>query len=129
MWVSRNYGHKNFGKVFASFFEPFVSCWDASSFHAPNTSKLVMKDNNVNWWRSYYFVWCHQEYIRREIKPHKEQLIDGILKFWETVDVIKCRRYIGHLEKVVPMMIEGPTGYWTDYESSIIVRLSFLSHT
>ena len=57
-----------------------------------------------------------QEYIRREVKPRsKQQLIDGIKAFWETMDVAKCRRYIGHLQKVIPKMIElngDATGYW-----------------
>ena len=56
-----------------------------------------------------------KEYIRREIKPHsKEDLISGIKQFWETVDDEKCRKYIRHLQKVVPKVIElkgAPTGY------------------
>ncbi len=32
--------------------------------------------------------------MRREIKPRiKQELVDGILKFWETVDVEKCTQY------------------------------------
>ena len=56
-----------------------------------------------------------KEYIRRETKPHsKEDLISGIKQFWETVDGEKCRKYIRHLQKVVPKVIElegAPTGY------------------
>ena len=48
-----------------------------------------------------------QEYLRREVKPaKKEELVNGIFKFWETVTVAKCRRYIGHLRRVIPKMIE-----------------------
>ena len=48
-----------------------------------------------------------QEYLRREVKPTtKEQLINGISEFWRTVSVVKCRKYIGHLRKVIPKMIE-----------------------
>ena len=60
---------------------------------------------------------CHElkEYLRREVKPHtKQKLIDGILQFWESVDINKCRKYIKHLKKVVPKVIEvqgGPTAY------------------
>ena len=57
-------------------------------------------------------VWHElKEYIRCVVKA---ELISGILEFWETVDVDKCRKYIGHLKKVVPKVIElngGPTGY------------------
>ena len=56
-----------------------------------------------------------KEYLRREIKPTtKQALVDGIQKFWETVDVAKCKRYIGHLKKVLPCVIEldgQATGY------------------
>ena len=56
-----------------------------------------------------------KEYVRREIKPkRKDELIQGILKFWQTVDITKCRKYIRHLRKVVPKIIEcegGATGY------------------
>ena len=53
--------------------------------------------------------------MRREIKPKsKEQLVQGILAFWNTVTVEKCRRYISHLKKVIPRIIElegDATGY------------------
>ena len=60
-----------------------------------------------------------KEYIRREVKPTtKRELIDGILQFWRTVDVNKCRKYIGHLNKVIPKVIEvqgAASGRGTDY--------------
>ena len=50
-----------------------------------------------------------------ELKPTtKQQLVDGISTFWNTVDVRKCCRYIGHLKKVLPKIIEkgrDATGY------------------
>ena len=56
-----------------------------------------------------------KEYIRREVKPtSKDELIDGIKKFWRTVDVTKCTKYIHHLRKVIPKVIDvrgEPTGY------------------
>ena len=36
----------------------------------------------------------------------KDQLIQGIAEFWGTVDENKCLKYIGHLEKVIPKVIE-----------------------
>jgi hypothetical protein len=41
-------------------------------------------------------------------------LIDGIVQFWETVTVEKCNKYINHLKKVIPRVIElqgAATGY------------------
>ena len=49
------------------------------------------------------------------MKPHtKDELIQGIQTFWCTVDVAKCNKYIGHLKKVIPKVIElrgAATGY------------------
>ena len=61
-------------------------------------------------------VWHElKEFIRREVKPHtKEELIEGIQSFWDSVDEFKCIRYIDHLKKVLPRAIEvggEPTGY------------------
>ena len=56
-----------------------------------------------------------KEYIRRDVKPrNKEQLVDGITQFWAIVDTHKCCRYINHLKKVLPRVIErsgDATGY------------------
>lgn len=41
------------------------------------------------------------------IKPKsKQELIDGILAFWGTIDEHKCCKYIGHFKKVIPKVIE-----------------------
>ena len=43
-----------------------------------------------------------------------EELIKGINDFWESVTVVKCRKYIGHLQKVLPeiIIVKGDaTGY------------------
>ena len=79
----------------------------------------------MNWWKTaaespdlnpIENLWHElKEFIRREVKPiTKEQLIDGIKQFWATVDSKKCARYIRHLRKVIPKVIEvkgEPTGY------------------
>ena len=81
--------------------------------------------HNMNWWKyppespdcNPIENLCHEmkEYLRREIKPRtKQQLIDGIQEFWETVDVVKCTKYIRHLRKVLPCVI-GVEGEATGY--------------
>ena len=84
-----------------------------------------MEEEGVNWWKTpaespdcnpIENMWHElKEYLRREVKPQtKATLVDGIKEFWKTVDTAKCRRYIRHLRKVVPRVIEekgGPTGY------------------
>ena len=56
-----------------------------------------------------------KEYIRRVVKPtSKQELVEGIKEFWRTVDTAKCQKYIRHLRKVIPKMIElegAATGY------------------
>lgn len=93
-----------------------------------HTSKLArswMEEEGVNWWKTpaesldlnpIENLWHElKEYNRREVKPRtKEELVQGILKFWETVDLEKCRKYIKHLRKVIPKIIEkcgDATGY------------------
>lgn len=80
---------------------------------------------SINWWRTLAEspnlnpienVWHElKEYIRREVKPRtKEQLVRGIQEFWATVDKEKCQKYIHHLRKVIPRIIElngDATGY------------------
>lgn len=93
--------------------------------HTSNRVSQYLEEKRINWWHTpaespdlnpIENMWHElKEYIRREVKPSgKEELIEGIEKFWETVDVAKCQKYIRHLRKVVPKVVEcngGPTGY------------------
>ena len=48
-----------------------------------------------------------KEYLRHVMNlKNKQQLVDGIQSFWETVDVQKCTKYIRYLCKVIPRVIE-----------------------
>ena len=93
--------------------------------HTSRAAQQFFAENNINWWRTppespdlnpIENVWHElKEFICREIKPTtKDELVRGIAQFWSTVDVHKCRRYIGHLKKVIPKVIEmngQATGY------------------
>ena len=93
--------------------------------HTSNHAKEFLIGNNVNWWKTppespdmnpIENLWHElKEYLRREIKPTtKDALVNGVKSFWETVDVAKCTKYIGHLKKVLPCVIEmngRATGY------------------
>ena len=92
--------------------------------HTSRVAKEFFMANDINWWRTpaespdmnpIENLWHElKEFIRREIKPrNKEQLVDGIIRFWSTLDAHKCHRYINHLQKVLPKVIEkgDATGY------------------
>ena len=91
---------------------PFLSLVypDGHRFMADNDPKHTSKDakeflrvNNINWWRTpaespdcnpIENLWHElKEYNRCVVKPTtKQQLIDGIKEFWETVTVAKCEK-------------------------------------
>ena len=93
--------------------------------HCSILAMNFFEDNGINWWKAVpespvlnpiENLWLElKEFVRREVKPTtKQQLIDGIKLFWSTVDSVKCAKYIRHLRKVVPKVIEvhgEPTGY------------------
>lgn len=48
-----------------------------------------------------------KRYIERTVKPKTaEELANGIRAFWATVTPAMCRRFIGHLKKVLPVVVE-----------------------
>ena len=93
--------------------------------HTSHTAQDFFTSESINWWKTppespdlnpIENVWHElKEFLRREIKPRtKQELIQGIQDFWATVDINKCKKYIGHLRKVIPRVIElngDATGY------------------
>ena len=93
--------------------------------HTSATARRFFSEEGINWWKTppespdanpIENLWHElKEYIRREIKPStKLELISGIERFWDTVSVEKCNRYINHLRKVMPRIIHldgAATGY------------------
>ena len=98
---------------------------DNDSKHVSRYAQDFLANSDVNWWKTpaespdlnpIENLWHElKEYIRRVVKPKtKDELVNGILAFWATVDVAKCRKYIRHLKKVIPRVIElegQATGY------------------
>ena len=109
--------------------------------HSSRVAQQFYTDFDINWWKTpaespdinpIENLWHElKEHIRREIKPTtKNELIDGINHFWATVDIHKCRRYINHLKKVLPRVIElngEATGY-NELSSLRIIMLNDWSH-
>ena len=93
--------------------------------HASRKAQAFFQEHDVNWWKTpaespdmnpIENLWDElKEFIRREVKPTtKAELVSGIEQFWKTVDVAKCTKYIRHLRKVLPKVIEvngNATGY------------------
>ena len=93
--------------------------------HTSRQAGAFLESSGVNWWKTpaespdcnpIENLWHElKEFIRREVKPkNKPQLVEGIQHFWQTVDVQKCTKYIRHLWKVIPRVIEvngDATGY------------------
>ena len=85
--------------------------------HTSRAAQQFYADNGINWWPTppespdlnpIEMVWHElKEYLRHEVKPHtKDELISGIKEFWESLTAEKCCKYIGHLHKVIPRIIE-----------------------
>ena len=93
--------------------------------HTSRRARAFFAENEIEWWKTppespdlnpIENLWHElKEYIRREVKPMiKADLITGIKAFLGTVDTPKCQKYIGHLRKVIPKVIEvqgAPSGY------------------
>ena len=92
--------------------------------HVSRCAQNYYQQNNINWWKTpaespdanpIENLWHElKEHVRRTKPKNKQQLINTILQFWGTVDKAKCNKYINHLNKVIPKIIEmegAATGY------------------
>ena len=93
--------------------------------HCSRLAQKFYDDNGINQWRTpaespdlnpIENLWHElKDHLRGVVKPtNKQELIDGIVAFWNTVIQCKCAKYIRHLQKVIPKVIEqggDATGY------------------
>jgi len=94
--------------------------------HTSRLAKAFFLQENIFWWRTppespdlnpQERVWAHlKQYLCSVIKPrNKSDLVNGIKKFWsEKLTVSQCNRYISHLKKVIPKVIEKDGGAVVD---------------
>ena len=92
--------------------------------HCSKRAQKFYAEQGINWWPTppespdlnpIENLWHElKEYIRR-VKPRsKQELMDSIRAFWRTVTVTKCQKYIGHVKRVIPAVIQckgRATGY------------------
>ena len=111
--------------IHSNFPETHKLMQDNDPKHTSRAAREFFEMESINWWKTpaespdmnpIENLWHElKEFIRREVKPStKDELILGIKRFWNTVNVVKCNKYINHLRKVVPKVItlEGAaTGY------------------
>ena len=81
-------------------------------------AKQLMDQEGINWWKTppespdlnpIELLWHELKHFRRTISQPttKDELIAGIMPFWrERLTSVKCLTYIGHLRKVVPLVVK-----------------------
>ena len=93
--------------------------------HASQYIEDFFEEHNVNWWPTppespdlnpIELVWgSMKQYLRTHYKPRNlEELKAGIERFWISLTPEVCGRYIRHLKKVIPKIVEvqgNPSGY------------------
>ena len=82
-------------------------------------------NHNINWWPTppespdlnpIENLWgTLKQYLRSTHKPKSlQELKQGVLNFWQTLTPAVCRKYINHLHKVIPKVLQvdgNPSGY------------------
>ena len=109
--------------------EHYPSCHrfqqDNDPKHTSRWSQDYFQDKNINWWKTppsspdlnpIENVWgSMKNYLRSTAKPkNTQELRTGIKAFWKTMTPEVCKRYVGHLRKVIPKVIQvdgAPSGY------------------
>lgn len=93
--------------------------------HCANYTQQFFPENAINWWPTppespdlnpIENVWGSlKEYLRNVHKPKNlEELKGGIKEFWKSLTPEVCTRYINHLHRVIPAVIEkqgSPSGF------------------
>ena len=85
--------------------------------HTSLLGKETMASNAINWRKTppespdlnpIENLW-HQlkDHLRRRVKPRNlEDLLGGIAEFWKLLTPDKCVRYIDHIQRVLPAVVE-----------------------
>ena len=93
--------------------------------HSSNYINDFFEEHEVDWWVSppespdlnpIENIWgSMKQYLRNHFKPKNfSELKEGIQQFWQTLTPEVCSRYIRHLHRVMPKVVEvdgNPSGY------------------
>ena len=93
--------------------------------HTSGSVVQFFEDNGIVWWPTppespdinpIENIWgSMKQYLRNTFKPKNlDELKEGIQEFWQTLTPEVCQRYISHLDKVIPKVIQvngEPSGY------------------
>ena len=78
-----------------NYLEKYGINWWPTPLESPNLNPIV------NLWGSL------KQYFHTTHKPRNlQQLKEGVLNFWQTFTPAVCRKYINHLHKVIPKVME-----------------------
>ena len=98
---------------------------DNNPFHTSLDTAEFLREEGIQWWKippdssdlnPIENLWYDlQEFVQHVVRPKsKSELVAGIKQFWDTVTAEKCCKYIYHLRKVIPKVIEFG-GHCTGY--------------
>ena len=93
--------------------------------HTSYYARDYIEEKGVNWFKTpaaspdlnpIELMWqALKDYLRNEYKPKNlSELKAGIKAFWATLTPEICKKYVNHLKKVIPKVIEvagGPSEY------------------
>ena len=131
---SGNMNAIRYGKVVEAGLVPFVKAYypaghrlqqDNDPKHTSKYISRLFKFHGIYWWKTppespdlnpIENCWGSlKHYLRTSYKPtNLDELMEGIEKFWRTLTPHVCRKYIQHLHKVIPKVVEvdgNPSGY------------------
>ena len=123
-----------YGKILEAGLVPFIrTCFpDGHRVHQDNDPKhaskyisRLFKFHGIFWWKTppespdlnpIENCWGSlKQFLRSSYKPtNLQQLMDGIEEFWQSLTPDVCRKYIQHLHKMMPKVVDvngNPSGY------------------
>ena len=126
--------HGHDGKIVEAGLVPFVRAsfpdghrlqQDNDPKHSSKYIRHLFKFHGIYWWKTppespdlnpiENYWGSLKQYLRSLYKPtNLEELLNGIEEFWQTLIPDVCKKYISHLQKVMPKVVQvdgNPSGY------------------